>query len=93
MWKEDRPHTIRRNDDLEMCFPTQIPQSPTVENIRQLSGIKKILKIYFIQQEEKTKGAKFVTYHVNLSIFVIKTEFFFFKYALGHKVTVLATLS
>ena len=25
MWKEDRPHTMRRNDDLEMSFPTQIP--------------------------------------------------------------------
>ena len=23
MWKEDHPHTMRRNDGLEMCFPTQ----------------------------------------------------------------------
>ena len=45
-----------------------------------------------MQQEEKSKGAKFVTYHVNLSIFVIKTEFKKKKYALGHKITVLATL-
>ena len=25
MWKEDSPHTMHRNDGLEMCFPTQIP--------------------------------------------------------------------
>ena len=43
-----------------------------------------------MQQEEKKKGAKFVTYNANLLIFVIKSEFF--KYTHGNKVTVLATL-
>ena len=45
-----------------------------------------------MQQEEKTKIGKFVPYHANMPIFVIKTEFLK-AYALGNKITVLATLS
>ena len=46
-----------------------------------------------MQQEEKSKGAKFITYHANLSNFVIKPDFFIKIYALGHKITVFAILS